>query len=199
MLIRNENRVRTDGGSGYEAEWAEAVIIDRMCWLVLLFVFSSLNVPMWPCAAAVVSFKWNPGLNWPCLMAAQYQPLRVTSGRKGEKAALSSHLAKCLQLPASSRFKASAGGEMLFAARATLTISWCLVFGALFTTRPRLFARVVKVFSRWSWFHPSWIWRHPTVGMRSSQRTLVTCAALSLAGGGAEGAWRAAPPTRWLI
>lgn len=46
-----------------------------------------------------------------------------------EKAALSSHLAKCLLLPASRRFKAS--GEMFFAAHATLTISFFLVFAAL--------------------------------------------------------------------
>lgn len=164
-------------GSGCVAEWAGAVIIDRMWWLVLLFIFRSVNVPMWPEPPRLLALKWNTGLNWPCLMAAQYHPLRVTSGRKGEKAALSSHLAKCLQLPASSRCKANRG--MLFAARATLTISCFRSSELLFTTRPRLFARVVKVFSRWSWFHPSWIWRHPTVGMRSSNRSLVTCAALS--------------------
>lgn len=64
------------------------------------------------------------------LNGSTVSPFKSYVRQEGEKAALSSHLAKCLQLPASSRFRAN--GEMLFAARETLTISCCLVCGALF-------------------------------------------------------------------
>lgn len=92
------------------------------------------------CAGAAVSFKSNR-LEVLVLDGSTVSPFKsYVRQERGEKAALSSHLAKCLQLPASRRLKAN--GEMFFAARATLTISF---FGrrSSFSPHGRDFSRVL--------------------------------------------------------